>query len=541
MTNAMQSGTQNELMEWTFRSSRNDPDPFNDVEFSVVFKDPDGVERTVPAFWSGDNCWRVRFSSPVIGRHTWASRCSNVADTGLHGQTGEFEVGPYTGTNPLLVHGPLQVSQNRRHFEHRDGKPFFWLGDFWTMGLSRHLKWPDDFQLLTADRVEKGFSVILVIAGLYPDMPPLDERGANEAGLPWEKDFSRINPAFFDMMDLRISWLVRSGLVPCIVGCWSFWLLLLGVEGMKKHWRYLVARYGAYPCVWTIAGEVMMEYYLSEDPEHDSIFQRTHWPEVIRYVRQIDPWRHPMTIHPRHGGPPDVRDCAHNVIDDASILDFDMLQTGHSDSASVPNTVERVVEAYAHKPTMPVINGEVCFEGHCGANWQNIQRQMFWFCMLSGAAGHTYGANGVEHANSREHPYGVTPQGTGWCYLTWEEGYRLPGSTQVGLGRKLLERYEWWRMQPHPEWVDPHWNRNEYLFPHAAGIPGELRVIFTGNPECVIRDLELDASYRAFWFDPMSGEETDIGVIRGDDHGDWKSPPMPVYKEWILVLERAEP
>ena len=73
-----------------------------------------------------------------------------------------------------------------------------------------------------------------------------------------------INPIYFDMADLRIQWLVHSGLVPCIVGCWGYYLPLLGIEKMKKHWRYLVARWGAYPVIWCLAGEALMPFYLAK-------------------------------------------------------------------------------------------------------------------------------------------------------------------------------------------------------------------------------------------------------------------------------------
>ncbi len=36
---------------------------------------------------------------------------------------------------------------------------------------------------------------------------------------------------------------------------------------------------------------------------------------------------------------------------------------------------------------------------------------MFWTCMLSGAAGHTYGANGIWQLNRRDPPYGKSPMG----------------------------------------------------------------------------------------------------------------------------------
>ena len=80
-----------------------------------------------------------------------------------------------------------------------------------------HLSWPDDFQQLAADRAGKGFSVALMVAGLYPDMPPFDPRGANEAGFPWSEDFSSLNPAWFDAADRRIEHLVEVGMVPALV------------------------------------------------------------------------------------------------------------------------------------------------------------------------------------------------------------------------------------------------------------------------------------------------------------------------------------
>lgn len=80
--------------------------------------------------------------------------------------------------------------------------PFFWLADTWWMVLCKRLSWPENFQLFTADRVAKGFTVIQIVAGLYPNMPAFDERGVNEAGFPWDMDFEQINSGNFAMADL---------------------------------------------------------------------------------------------------------------------------------------------------------------------------------------------------------------------------------------------------------------------------------------------------------------------------------------------------
>ena len=64
------------------------------------------------------------------------------------------------------------------------------------------------------------------------------------------------------MADLRIQELVNHGLVPCIVGCWGYFLGFMAIAKIKQHWRNIVARWGAYPAMWCLAGEGTMPYYL---------------------------------------------------------------------------------------------------------------------------------------------------------------------------------------------------------------------------------------------------------------------------------------
>ena len=85
---------------------------------------------------------------------------------------------------------------------------------------------------------------------------------------------------------------------------------------------------------------------------------------------------------------------------------------------------------------------------------------MFWVCMLSGAAGHTYGAGGVWQMNSEtvhgSDAYERTP---------WHVAMHYPGCAQIARGKKLLEEYPWWRFEPHPEWVEPR--SSAHTKPHA--------------------------------------------------------------------------
>ena len=240
-------GTVHRVTEWSFASEKTYADPFNEVELDLLVTAPDSTVSRVPAFWAGAQKWRVRFAPTQAGVHRFRTECSDSKNPSLHGVEGSLAVSAYLGTNAFYLHGPVRVAANRRHFEHTDGTPFLWLADTWWMGFCNRLHWPDEFQVLTADRVAKGFNVVQIVAGLYPDMPAFDARGANEAGYPWTRDYTRMEPAYFDEADKRIAWLADSGMAPCVVGAWGYHLPWLGVERMKKHWRYLVARWSAYP------------------------------------------------------------------------------------------------------------------------------------------------------------------------------------------------------------------------------------------------------------------------------------------------------
>jgi hypothetical protein len=113
----------------------------------------------------------------------------------------------------------------------------------------------------------------------------------------------------------------------------------------------------------------------------------------------------------------------------------------------------------------------------------------------------------------------------------------------LGVARRLLERYSWWRFEPHAEWVEPRWSEQNYFAPYAAGIPGEVRVIFLPSSGAVprVKTIEPGVAYRAFLFDPKNGREHDLGVVAPDENGDWRPPlsTLPIFQDWVLVLEAS--
>jgi len=229
-----------------------------------------------------------------------------------------------------------------------------------------------------------------------------------------------------------------------------------------------------------------------------------------------------------------------DVVTDPSVLDFDMLQTGHGDYRSIPRTVQQVVAAYEREPRMPVIESEVCYEGIMQSCRQDIQRFMFWTSILNGCCGFTYGANGIWQVNRPEQPFGPSPHGRAWGDTPWREAMQAPGGEQVGVGAQTLRDLPWHELEPHPEWITPRWTEEDYHAPSAAGA-GRLRLYYMPNSweTPTLLALGSGARYRATLIDPATGERHERPSVVADSSGEHKLEKFPEQRDWVLLLERA--
>ncbi len=550
--------TQDGVFEQTFTSQKSYADPFNELDVDVIFA-KGGETWRVPAFWRGGNQWTVRFAPPTSGEYTYHLESTDKSNPALNGHETRVSLA-------ARQHGMLRVAANKRYFEHTDGTPFYWLGDTWWTGLSDRLSW-DGFQKLTANRKAKGFTVVQIVAGLVPsneEEAPVDPGFHNEGGAVWDPAFKQINPKYFDFADRRIQLLVDAGIAPAIVGAWHQALGQMGVAKMEKHWRYIIARYGAYPVFWIVGGEVF-------DPPAEmgskapgivlngklTDLRSPGWTEVTRYIRATDPYHHPITVH-------EIPPPFNIPLQDESLTDFDLFQPSHMGWPSIAVEVALLDICRSRSVVKPEVVGEIGYEGIGGTNLEDFQRVSFWEAMLNGAAGYTYGANPVFEAYSADKPF----QRTKYTLLTWEEGMDLPGAYQISLGAKLLQQYSWWQFEPHPEWVAPRgttlleprgersgselgsfdsiltdespqpsgtpWSypagewkaKNGNIFqPYAAGIAGKIRFIyvpclslFCHAPPTVL-GLERGVRYHAYYWEPTIGVKFDLGSIERPSPG----------------------
>jgi Protein of unknown function (DUF4038) len=356
--------------------------------------------------------------------------------------------------------------------------------------------------------------------------------------------------------------LLDHDLMPCLFGAWAYYLEFMSGEQLLRHWREMIARWGAYPVVWCLVGEVGIVWYedpqlLEFGPDQESTLltgvelcqtmagraaERGQFDELAkvgRGIRELDCFGRPLTVHPvPYVDPWDM------VADD--LVDFWMLQTGHNGFRSFTPSLDALHRTLERTPHEPGLNGEVCYEGIAGSSWQEVQRFLFWSHMLSGAAGYTYGAMGIWAFNTPD----FNAQYSGKA-PSWKEAAALPGAAQVALGGRLLAELPWSQFRPRPDWVVPHQHAEDRTLLYAAGVEEGPRVVYvpsyatsflsgyTGARLCGLGD----GRWRMDVVDPRTGEierqkmiepDADGTALLRTDHLEQNTAPS--WEDWLMIL-----
>lgn len=378
-----------------------------------------------------------------------------------------------------------------------DGSVFVWLADTWWWGASGRVS-TADFHKLATRRASQGFTVIQLVVGLAGDVDADDPRQGN-AGGPVFDNAGRPNSGYLDVAAERVRILLDAGLTPCIVGGWGYQLETVGLESMLAWWHALIERFAALPVVWCAAGEALMPHYsaLGGETQDERVAKLgLGWSAVLAEIRRADPHRRPLAIHPSAG----VGHFASCDMLDLALTDLVMLQSGHEGIAAAARGLELVARVRRDHPGVPVINAEVCYEGIMGSNWQDMQRFLFWTHLLAGAAGHSYGAHGLWAFDDDA----AGTIGRHWGGGSWQAASRYPGADQLGLGRRLVQR--WGSLEPAPEVVSPTAADAQYL-PHASRSPDGTTVVYLPAPATLgvgsyLRALDIATVGRASWVSP---------------------------------------
>lgn len=501
------------VYEWTAR--RDPSDEALTREAAVHALGPDG--RTLEAWAFADGgAWRARLALHRPGAWRWHDHT---------GASGEVAV-PSPSPGGRWPRGALQLGAGRRSLVRADGAPFFYLGDTdWSIVWKGR---PDEWAAFLDRRAAQGFSVLQVTL-----LPWRWEYVDGEGNRPFhDGDPSRPNEAYVRRYDQFLAMAAERGLWVCLMLIWGGPRELLPAIHFSRDQavafaRYAVARFAAYPMIWSLSG----------DAEYDRELPK--WDAVGAAIEEVDPYGHPTTNHL----PPTLN--WHALHHDAPWHDFHMLQTGHRRAARL-DVPDLPAFYYTRQPVKPVVNGEPWYEAHPAMDVRGDYgpvcqaedvRHAFWVSVLSGATmGHTYGSQGIWNwkrtGDSEEHVAG--PQ----VGPTWDVALDHPGAGQCGIGAGFLRGLPWWRLEPAPERIqlDPppreYWQR-----PACAVAPGSAWVVYLprATGRAVLKGIE-PLTWRARWLDPRTGATRDAGPVDVSAARTWHAPEASSADDWVLAL-----
>lgn len=346
-----------------------------------------------PCFWDGNATWRLRFSPPAVGDWAFVTSFSEETNGGLHNRTGQFTAAAYTGENPLYRHGILRPSATGRYLEHSDGTPFYWLGDTHWSGFSSAEHWVGTdnssfdrsgsmFKEMVDVRARQGYSVwkaetFVVNGGQGGQGGSI----TNDGGAAWgaEGRYKELRPAFWAAIDRRVAYANSRGLVVSL----AFAGIGRGMPDATTEApvtalaRYAVARYAGFNTVWTTC----QEYCANGDS--------AAWGRVAESQFALDPLQRSTSLH----------NCASNPIPawrNASWYGHVTMQQGHG----ITSPYTHWYSHYTLSPPRVLIEDEANYELLRYASMKTnvpgwLARQSAWQSQVAGAAGYTYGGQGI--------------------------------------------------------------------------------------------------------------------------------------------------
>ena len=529
-------------VEVSLESEKTYADPFNDVDIDLVLVNGD-VKYTVPGFWDGGNTWKVRFACPAAGEWYYKTVCTDSGNSALDGRTGKVVCGKYSGELEIYRHGFLSTAYGKKYITYDDGTPFFYLGDtHWSLGDET----VDMVNIIAGKRASQGFTVW--------QSEPIGARFNFTDGI------SENDMAGFDDYDAKFRIIADAGLVHANAAFFypaDMHTLICNFGGyldggfasdgakayLEKAARYWVARYSAYPVLWTLGQETDNDFY-----NYAGVWNSENNPYKLlaEYIGRYDPYSHPLSAHMEYSGGTSAYGSGKG-----SDEKLEVYNEGPDASAfrNVPNhtwfaaqwspgitdrsdcKVER--DFWYNSQGKPVIN----YEGRYDHLWtKNFgSRMQGWASFLSGMFGYGWGAHDTwsylntydEGNDSWDGVDNITSEEK--TNATWEDALEYQSSYQCGYMKNFFSTFDWWNLIPRfddklyfwPEisvksYAASNADNSEmviYFFSFSDPTVGELpnSNIFGGTLTGRIGSLEPSTEYKYKWFNPITGEFSEEG------------------------------
>lgn len=531
-----------QAVEIALTSSVTYGDPFQDVDVIATFTGPDKKTIVRPAFWDGGAVWKVRFAPTQTGMWTMATSATDAKNPGLHGVTRTVQCDPYSGNLEIFKHGFLKASGNGRYLTYADGTPFFYLGDtHWILSHERFDRSnapgvASQFKYTVDKRVRQGFTVFQSEASFQA--PSAGIRTHQEAIADEEADadlkhgFTSADLAGFANLDRKFKYIADQGLVHA--NAEFSWvgdpgLFPIFTEAyMARLAKYWVARYGAYPVIWTIAQEVDKNYYGAYDAKTIN-----KWFAAAQSIADNDAYHHPVMPH---------MESTDNTAASTSWWSGKAFHSGWAVQWQGEMNEKATAEGFWNAlPTKP----SVLYESAYDHFWTDSRGALVaaYKAFQFGMYGYGYGANGIWNdiysKPGEPADYGTDcemPEHYGW----WRDGADLPTGDQLAFFKKFYTNLEWWKLVP--RFNDHAWGYFLDASRSFLSSDGDdtYVVLFTGSATtpASLNQMDNTSTYTAQWFNPRNGEYQVIGTVTAKA-GQWVIPDRPSAEDWVLLVRKA--
>ena len=446
---------------------------------------------------------------------------------------------PFAGcsgtTGPGDGMGRLAVSENHHFFVDESSAPFFWLADTaWSLPLN--LDRAETIEYLDT-RAEQGYNVIQTVAifpqaggpgpNRYGDNPfgvGLDDLRVTEGSDPGDPE----QYDYWDHLDFVVDAAADRGLRVALAPVWASAQVgeLISEDNAARYGEFVGARYADDEVIWVLGGDA------SADGVEDV------WRELARGIaigatRAEDYSTTLMTYHPIGD-----RSSAHWFHNDYW-LDFNMIQGGHCLHYEVRQKL--IDDSWMANPPKPFLDGEPLYSGTPYCPWElphkgnstplDVRKDAYW-SVFGGAAGVTYGHNSVWQFLSDRRPAELGARGD------WRAALDDPAGRQMRHLRALMESRPFISGEPAADVVTSDLGVGATRIQATRATDGAYLMVYVpdGRPFDVSLDAVSGDSARGWWFNPRTGEATEIGST--PTGGQSRFTP-PSGEDWVLVLDDA--
>jgi len=417
----------------------------------------------------------------------------------------------------------LSVSPKGRYLVDQRGEPFFWLGDTgWALFSTLTV---EEAEKYLENRRQKGFNVVQCIIahwsrGYF--------RASPDGHKPWlNDDPTTPDEAYFQRVDAILEIARQKGIVLGLLPAWGDLVVdrkTVTTANARAYGKWLGSRYRDVPnIVWILGGD--------QPPTGVEDVYR----ELAAGLDEGDGGRHLMTYHPRGG------QQSSQFWHTEAWLDLNMMQSGHGFDLA---NYQRVLEDYARRPAKPTVDGEPRYENIInGLRKEGPRitahqvRKAAYNAVLSGAAGHTYGCNGVFQ-------FWVPDGEATWQPgIPWTEAIDLPGAFNMGLLKALMLARPWHELAPDPGLVVGGQGAGGHYVPAARSVGGDFAYLYVPEGQTVAANLARmgGEALDACWFNPRQGDYMAAGRFPAEGVVSFAPPPGDPDPDYVLVLASTGP